>query len=220
MNDQTERRTGGPAAGGSSPSAQPGTPRRRPGASKKLANGLVALGSAAVVAVYAAGYVQTAPAAASVASAAPATATVRSTATTSSLASVTALLTPTPATAPAAATATATTTARAAAATTVPATPTRAAQATTTGATLRDGTYVGTGSSRHGSIEATVVIQAGKIASAQITGCGTRYPCSRIAALPGQVVARQSAAVDFVSGATDSSTAYRGAIAAALAQAR
>ena len=44
-------------------------------------------------------------------------------------------------------------------------------------------------------------------------------PCSKIAALPGQVVAQQSGTVDLVSGATDSSEAYQGAIRNALAKA-
>ena len=84
----------------------------------------------------------------------------------------------------------------------------------------RDGTYVGTGTSRHGNVTATVVIQNGKIVSAEITASSTRYPIAKIAALPGEVVARQSASVDTISGATDSSTAYKSAVAAALAQAR
>jgi uncharacterized protein with FMN-binding domain len=50
-------------------------------------------------------------------------------------------------------------------------TPTPSAQS----AVYADGTYVGAGSSRHGSIQATVVVQGGKIVSADITGCGTRY---------------------------------------------
>jgi uncharacterized protein with FMN-binding domain len=66
----------------------------------------------------------------------------------------------------------------------------------------------------------TVTVQGGKITAAEITDCGTRYPCSRIANLPAQAVARQSAAVDLVSGATDSTNAYRAAVNAALAQAR
>lgn len=94
-------------------------------------------------------------------------------------------------------------------------TPTSSAQ---TGA-YADGTYVGVGSSRHGSIQATVVVQGGKIVSADISGCGTRYPCSRIAQLPGRVVAAQSAKVNHVSGATDSSRAYTGAVSAALQKA-
>jgi uncharacterized protein with FMN-binding domain len=199
-----------------------GTPRRRKrGANKQLANGLVALSSAAIVAVYAAGYARTAPAAASLASGDAAAIAVGATATTpSDTASPTAT-----ATTPSQIAAGRSSVAAAPTATT-PA-PTQTSQATQaaqsgaqSGATLRDGTYVGTGSSRHGSIQATVVVQGGRVVSANITGCGTRYPCSDIAMLPGQVVARQSAGVDFVSGATDSSIAYRAAVAAALAKAR
>jgi uncharacterized protein with FMN-binding domain len=83
----------------------------------------------------------------------------------------------------------------------------------------RDGTYIGIGSSRHGDIQVQVVVQGGKIASAGITQASTRYPVSRIASLPGLVVSEQSANVDIVSGATDSSTAYLAAVANALAQA-
>jgi uncharacterized protein with FMN-binding domain len=89
-----------------------------------------------------------------------------------------------------------------------------------TAAAYQDGTYVGVGTSRHGSIQATVVVQGGRIVSANVTGCGTRYPCSKVAGLPGQVVARQSASVNYVSGATDSSRAYQGAVQQALAQAK
>jgi uncharacterized protein with FMN-binding domain len=90
--------------------------------------------------------------------------------------------------------------------------------ATSTASTYKDGTYTGTGTSRHGSIQATVVIHNGKIASAQITGSTTRYPTSRIAILPGEVVSTQSTNVNYISGATDSSTAYLQAVANALAQ--
>ncbi len=89
-----------------------------------------------------------------------------------------------------------------------------------TTALYKDGTYSGTGTSRHGNISASIVVQGGKIVSAAITQCGTRYPCSDIAALPGEVVSRQSATIDAVSGATDSSQAYRGAIQNALAKAK
>jgi uncharacterized protein with FMN-binding domain len=90
--------------------------------------------------------------------------------------------------------------------------------ATSTASTYKDGTYTGTGTSRHGSIQATVVVQNGKIVSAQITGSTTRYPTSRIASLPDEVVSTQSTNVNYVSGATDSSTAYLQAVANALAQ--
>lgn len=85
---------------------------------------------------------------------------------------------------------------------------------------FRDGKYTGTGSSRHGDVQATVVIKAGKIISANIDGCMTRYPCSVIQDLPGEVVQQQSANVDFISGASDSSSAYQEAVASALSQAQ
>lgn len=83
----------------------------------------------------------------------------------------------------------------------------------------RDGTYVGLGKSRHGNIEATVTISGGRIISTAITRCMTRYSCSWIEGLPAQVVARQSAKVDRVSGASDSSKAFVNAVNAALKQA-
>jgi uncharacterized protein with FMN-binding domain len=150
-----------------------------------MTHGLVALSSAAVVAVYLAGYARTEPATTGLISAAPATGELTTTA-----------------------------------ATAVPSTQLVASAPATTAATLRDGTYVGTGVSRFGNIQATVVVIGGRVTSAEITSCGTSYPCSRITALPGQVVARQSAAVDIVSGATASSLAYQQAVTAALAQAR
>ena len=83
----------------------------------------------------------------------------------------------------------------------------------------RDGTYVGQGFSRHGGIEATVVITGGKIVSADITDCSTRYPCSDPEPLIPEVVARQAAPMHHISGATDSSKAYHDAVVKALAQA-
>jgi uncharacterized protein with FMN-binding domain len=202
-----------------------GNGRRTPGKRNRLlANGLVALSSAAVVAVYATGYARTEPAAASVALLTPTTSV--SAAPTATAALRTTLVTPTPAPsrpeAPAGSRSARTSPGSAAPAPTAPApaAPLPATPGAATTAPLRDGSYVGTGRSRHGSIQATVVVQGGKIMSAQITQCGTRYPCSRIAQLPGQVVARQSAAVDVVTGATDSSVAYKQAVTAALAQAR
>lgn len=86
-------------------------------------------------------------------------------------------------------------------------------------AAYRDGTYTGRGSSRHGDIEATVLIKGGRIVSAAVTQCRTRYSCSEVDALRAEVIARQGPPVDHISGATDSSTAYRGAITQALSQA-
>jgi uncharacterized protein with FMN-binding domain len=83
-----------------------------------------------------------------------------------------------------------------------------------------DGVYSGWGTSRHGDIEATIEIKGGKIVSAEISQCRTRYPCSRIDRLPPQVVARQSAEVDYVSGATQSSDAFYDGVVEALKKAQ
>jgi len=85
---------------------------------------------------------------------------------------------------------------------------------------LRDGKYQGWGSCRHGDIQATVTIEAGRIASAEITDCQTRYPCDLIEALPGQVVMKQTANVRRIGGATESSDAFYWAVTEALKQAK
>jgi len=87
-------------------------------------------------------------------------------------------------------------------------------------AEYKDGTYLGWGYCRHGDIQASVAIENGRIASATIARCLTRYSCSWIEHLPGQVVARQSADVDYVSGATESSDAFYQAVADALSKAK
>jgi uncharacterized protein with FMN-binding domain len=87
-------------------------------------------------------------------------------------------------------------------------------------AQYKDGTYSGWGTSRHGDIQATVVVEGGRIVSAAISQCLTRYSCSWIAALPPQVVSRQSAEVDFVSGATQSTNAFYYGVIEALAKAK
>jgi uncharacterized protein with FMN-binding domain len=84
----------------------------------------------------------------------------------------------------------------------------------------KDGTYTGWGFSRHGNIEASVVIEAGRIASAVISQCRTRYSCSVIGMLPPQVAQRQSPDVDYVSGATQSADAFYEAVVAALNKAK
>jgi uncharacterized protein with FMN-binding domain len=92
----------------------------------------------------------------------------------------------------------------------------------------KDGVYLAWGSCPHGDIEVSVSIEGGKIASTAISQCLTRYSCSWIAPkipggglpdLPSQVVDRQSPKVDYVSGATESSYAFADAVAAALSKA-
>jgi uncharacterized protein with FMN-binding domain len=87
-------------------------------------------------------------------------------------------------------------------------------------AAWKDGSYSGWGTSRHGDIEATVEIKGGRIVSAIISQCRTRYSCSRIADLPPQVISRQSAEVDYVSGATQSSDAFYYGVVEALKKAK
>ncbi len=91
--------------------------------------------------------------------------------------------------------------------------------AATSSSSYADGTYSGTGTSRFGSISVSVTIQSGRITNVAITRATTSFPVSRIASLPGQVVARQSAQVDRVTGATYSSQAFRQAVQQALSQA-
>jgi uncharacterized protein with FMN-binding domain len=107
-------------------------------------------------------------------------------------------------------------------------TPTPAATQTATATTTpiapnvspyRDGTYSGTGTSRRGNVTVSLTVAGGKISNVSITSVTTQYPVSRIAALPGQVVSRQSGQVDNVSGATYSAQAFRIAVQAALAAA-
>lgn len=80
----------------------------------------------------------------------------------------------------------------------------------------KDGTFSGWGYSRHGDIEAAVVVQDGRVISAEITQCLTRYSCSVIDMLPAQVLTRQNPFVDLISGATESANAYSNAIFRAL----
>jgi uncharacterized protein with FMN-binding domain len=84
----------------------------------------------------------------------------------------------------------------------------------------RDGTYSAWGFSPHGDIEATVRIAGGQIDGAIISQCRTRYSCGVIETLPPQVALRQSADVDYVSGATQSADAFYEAVFTALNKAK
>jgi uncharacterized protein with FMN-binding domain len=85
---------------------------------------------------------------------------------------------------------------------------------------LKDGVYTGWGTSRHGDIESRVEIRNGRIISASIAQCLTMYSVYWIAALPPQVVKRQSPLVDIISGATESSNAFYDGIVEALKKAK
>jgi uncharacterized protein with FMN-binding domain len=101
--------------------------------------------------------------------------------------------------------------------------PTTAAPITDASGTVlkwRDGTFSGWGTSRHGDVEVTLIIERGRITTAAISRCLTRYSCSWIAHLQPQVVERQSPEVDNVSGATESANAFYYAVVEALKAAR
>jgi len=83
----------------------------------------------------------------------------------------------------------------------------------------KDGKYTAWGTCRHGDIQATVVIEGGRIKSAEITDCQTRYSCDVIETLPPKVITRQKNKFDAVGGATESAYAYYGAVYWALDQA-
>jgi uncharacterized protein with FMN-binding domain len=95
-----------------------------------------------------------------------------------------------------------------------------AAPAAAEAAKWKDGTYKGWGTCRHGDIEAQVVIAGGRITSASISQCLTRYTCDVIGRLPPQVLQRQSAEVDYVTGATESANAFYYAVVEALGKAK
>jgi uncharacterized protein with FMN-binding domain len=73
----------------------------------------------------------------------------------------------------------------------------------------RTGKYLGWGYSRHGDIQAQVVIENGRIAYAVIAKCLTRYSLlDSSSILQKQVGQRQGPEVDYVAGATESADAF------------
>ena len=186
---------------------------------QKTSGRLVALGTAAVTAIYMTGYLATAGASANM-DPTPAAATLQPTA------AVVAAATSTPTAVQAAVartssgTGTSSTTSSPAAPTaTTPPRPTATATKAATGA-YKDGKYTGEGNSRRGGFDVAVTVAGGRITNVQITRAFTEYPASRVSALPGQVLSRQSAQVDRVSGATYSTQAFQQAVASALSQAK
>jgi uncharacterized protein with FMN-binding domain len=83
----------------------------------------------------------------------------------------------------------------------------------------RNGTYSATGISDLGTVSVSVTIDRGTIAKVEITDCSMHYPQWYIDGLPAEVLAAQSATIDWVSGASYSSYSFASAVAQALAQA-
>jgi uncharacterized protein with FMN-binding domain len=85
----------------------------------------------------------------------------------------------------------------------------------------KDGTYLGWGSARHGSIQASVEVAGGHIAVAKIEQCQMRYSCSMIDSLIPQVAQRGNPEkIDYISGATESSNVFYWALVDALSKAK
>ncbi|HLZ27122.1 MAG TPA: FMN-binding protein [Chloroflexota bacterium] len=105
------------------------------------------------------------------------------------------------------------------AASVAPTTVSSAASSASVSSGYQDGTFTGTGSGKFGSITVSVSTSGGKITSVQITKVATTFPASQIASLPAQVVQRQTASVNAVSGATASTQAFKQAVQQALVQA-
>jgi uncharacterized protein with FMN-binding domain len=83
-----------------------------------------------------------------------------------------------------------------------------------------EGTFTGTGSNRRGSIQVAVTIKKDKITDVQISNFAMHYSESDVVGLPDEVLQKQSAQVDNVSGATYSTRAFEDAVQEALLQAQ
>jgi len=102
----------------------------------------------------------------------------------------------------------------------VTATATAANAGAATAVLLKDGIYQGSGMGRRGGVNISLTIASGKITSAAITSLTIHYPHNILNGLPSQVVTKQSSQVDLISGATDSSLAFRQAVTQALNKAK
>jgi uncharacterized protein with FMN-binding domain len=94
----------------------------------------------------------------------------------------------------------------------------RGGSATASG--YRDGRFTGTGTSQYGDVSVEVTVKGQRVVSVEITAATTFFPANAASPLIPEVIARQSAPVDIVSGATGSSKAFHGAVQHALGKAR
>lgn len=83
-----------------------------------------------------------------------------------------------------------------------------------------NGTFDGSGSNRRGSIGVKVSITNDKITDVEISHFAMHYSKNDVIGLPQEVIQKQSAQVQNVSGATYSTQAFQDAIEDALAKAR
>lgn len=92
--------------------------------------------------------------------------------------------------------------------------------ASVTNQLYKDGTYSGLGSNRRGSIQVAVTVKDDKITDVEISDFAMHYSESDVMGLPDEVLQKQSAQLDNVSGATYSTEAFEGAVQDALSQAQ
>jgi uncharacterized protein with FMN-binding domain len=83
----------------------------------------------------------------------------------------------------------------------------------------KDGTFTGTGWNRRGQIEVAVTLKSDKITDVEIKNWGMHYSEQDVTPLPGEVLQKQNAQVNNVSGATYSTQAFADAVQDALNQA-
>ncbi|TVY07875.1 FMN-binding protein [Paenibacillus cremeus] len=93
-------------------------------------------------------------------------------------------------------------------------------QTTKAKAVYKDGTYTGSGRNRRGSIGVTVTIKQDKITDVEISNFAMHYSERDVVGLPNEVLQKQSARVDNVSGATYSTQAFEDAVQDALSKAK
>lgn len=96
----------------------------------------------------------------------------------------------------------------------------QAGRGSAAGSAYRDGRFTGTGASQYGDISVEVSVRRGRVASVEVTQATTFFPADAVSPLIPEVMARQSAQLDVVSGATGSSQAFEGAVQRALEKAR
>lgn len=84
----------------------------------------------------------------------------------------------------------------------------------------KNGTFEGSGSNRRGSIGVKVTLTNDKITDVEISHFAMHYSEKDVVGLPEEVIQKQSAQVQNVSGATYSTQAFQDAIQDALTQAR
>ncbi|PLS03769.1 FMN-binding protein [Neobacillus cucumis] len=83
----------------------------------------------------------------------------------------------------------------------------------------KDGIFTGTGMNRRGFIDVQVTIKNDQITAVEISDFAMHYSESDVVGLPNEVLQKQSAQVNNVSGATYSTQAFEDAVQDALNQA-